>query len=138
MQNAYFSVWVCIRNYQSSKCNENIKMKGYQCICRQKAQNPEQFLKRIPNLQINKLLLTKCMRDQQMQTLKFIRNTYLSISCFILLRFLVAPSRVCLLTLTLRASMHTLSILCASSNTTTDSLCSSFEIIPATFGSSKY
>uniref|UniRef100_A0A0A9G855 Uncharacterized protein n=1 Tax=Arundo donax TaxID=35708 RepID=A0A0A9G855_ARUDO len=53
-------------------------------------------------------------------------------------RFRSAPSRVCLRILTLSASMQTLSMLCASSNTTTHSFCISLDTMLATLGSSRY
>lgn len=63
---------------------------------------------------------------------------YLSICCDIWVRFLAAPSSVCFLMLTLRASMQTLSMLWASSKTTTHSFCISLEMKLATLGSSRY
>ena len=52
--------------------------------------------------------------------------------------FLPAASRVCCRRFTLSASMHTLSMLCASSKTTTHSFSSSRLTSELTLGSSKY
>ena len=49
-----------------------------------------------------------------------------------------APSTVCWRMLTLSASMHTLSMLCASSNTTMHSFSRSRDTMPDTLGSSRY
>lgn len=64
--------------------------------------------------------------------------THFSMTWEILLRFRVAPSRVCCRMFTLSASMQTLSMLWASSNTTMHSFCISLDIIPDTLGSNRY
>lgn len=58
--------------------------------------------------------------------------SHLSIACPSRVRFRVAPSTVCWRMLTESASMHTLSMLCASSKTTMLSRSNSREMIPET------